>query len=456
MIFQGKRMSRKKFYDLMDDALPQVRESMFSKYIRKFKKECEANSLKKITQSEICFCVVDYVLEIPVVRTFIYFYNITNKTSSFYECKREFLGTCESLTRGRHYTYYRYKFYFDGYKCNWSNSRATSCGYPVQDCFGYDDVVFRYDFYGKEAIEKSKLRANLKLEAYRRLVEEPRYEIAYKLNCFYKIPHIDSLTNKQLAFVAKNQFNEDVETVLALGVYDVEAVSAISYLTNEMFDKILKETGMTKFNFINFAKRYYASRKNTRNDIFEKEYRFDATEYLDYLKDLKTLEIPLNHDLIYNKKYREEHLAMQEQIKIKITEEMNKKYIEFVPSLKWMEVQGEYTIKVPSTIAEFKEEATYQHNCLYNSKYYEKVVNGESIILFVRTNEKPNTPYVTVELKAKDFKINQCKAIKNSEPPKSVKDFVKRMVERYKEVQLCNMKNLLNADMTGHKQLALR
>ena len=60
---------------------------------------------------------------------------------------------------------------------------------------------------------------------------------------------------------------------------------------------------------------------------------------------------------------------------------------------------------VPKTIDDFKNEGDAQHNCVYRLKYYRKVIDHKSIIVFLRKEKEES--YVTIEYDYNTFKVLQ-------------------------------------------------
>ena len=57
------------------------------------------------------------------------------------------------------------------------------------------------------------------------------------------------------------------------------------------------------------------------------------------------------------------------------------------------------------SISEFKYEGQLQSNCVYGMEYFLKVIERESIIVFLRKEKK--TPFVTIEFEYGSFKVLQ-------------------------------------------------
>lgn len=60
----------------------------------------------------------------------------------------------------------------------------------------------------------------------------------------------------------------------------------------------------------------------------------------------------------------------------------------------------EFTIVIPQTSEDFKDEATQQGNCVY-SCYLEYVVRGETNVVFIRKKSNPDKSYITCEISNK-------------------------------------------------------
>ena len=57
----------------------------------------------------------------------------------------------------------------------------------------------------------------------------------------------------------------------------------------------------------------------------------------------------------------------------------------------------DFTIVIPQTPEDFKNEATQQNNCVY-SCYLEEVVNGRTNVVFIRKKDEPQKSFITCEI----------------------------------------------------------
>lgn len=75
--------------------------------------------------------------------------------------------------------------------------------------------------------------------------------------------------------------------------------------------------------------------------------------------------------------------------------------------------QGDFEVIIPQTSEDFKAEADAQHNCVF-SMYLEKVINGDTHVVFVRRKDNPSKSLITCEVR--NGQIWQFLARYNSRP----------------------------------------
>lgn len=91
-------------------------------------------------------------------------------------------------------------------------------------------------------------------------------------------------------------------------------------------------------------------------------------------------------------------------------------------------VDGGFVAHVPKKESEFKSEGKALDHCVGMGSYAMKMARGESLIVFVRSAEAPDKPFVTVELNPVSGKVLQCYGEHNSKPEKEVLMFVEKKV----------------------------
>lgn len=94
----------------------------------------------------------------------------------------------------------------------------------------------------------------------------------------------------------------------------------------------------------------------------------------------------------------------------------------------------EYMIKVPGCWLDFKKEGQTQHNCV--ATYYERVLAGRCIILFIRRRENPDRPFCTVEIRNSGgkFRITQNRTAYNQDAPQEAQAFMEEAVKAAQKI----------------------
>ena len=91
----------------------------------------------------------------------------------------------------------------------------------------------------------------------------------------------------------------------------------------------------------------------------------------------------------------------------------------------WEFEDEEFCIVVPSSAADFKTEADYQHNCVYNM-YLPRVIRGETNVVFIRRKEELDTPYITCEVNNRGDIIQYLKKFNRSADAEDERNFKKK------------------------------
>lgn len=146
--------------------------------------------------------------------------------------------------------------------------------------------------------------------------------------------------------------------------------------------------------------------------FIKKVDHFDAALYHDYLYELG-YQPGLTIQDLFDKDYIERHEAMHNERMARwemgTPEEIRKAeedYRKAAKGLSWIDREDNgYFIMIPKTITDFQIEGNLQHNCVYKLKYYNRVINQESIIVFLR--QEKDKPYVTIEFDYNTFEVLQ-------------------------------------------------
>lgn len=89
-----------------------------------------------------------------------------------------------------------------------------------------------------------------------------------------------------------------------------------------------------------------------------------------------------------------------------------------------------YLIKVPECYLDFRHEANAQHHCVCS--YYDRVLRGQCIILFVRRRQEPDKAFCTVEIRNVEGKMTviQNRTMYNREAPEDARAFLEKAVRK--------------------------
>lgn len=157
-------------------------------------------------------------------------------------------------------------------------------------------------------------------------------------------------------------------------------------------------------------------------------------DYVDYLEDVKVLHLGKTEDVLFPKNFGPAHERLAEQRRDK-EEEIRKATIRkkdrmlraMLPELKELymgtRAEGSFVMVLPTCKEDFNREGRENHNCVGGS-YFDKMLEGKSVVLFLRKAEAPDNAFCTVEMDGS--RIVQCRAIRNATPPKEVTEFMER------------------------------
>ena len=157
--------------------------------------------------------------------------------------------------------------------------------------------------------------------------------------------------------------------------------------------------------------------------------------YDDYLKCCKYLKLDLNdtkvvypndfprmHDL-RTAQYKSEQAKKDRRKRAKLYREFRAKANEY----RELECANEcYTIICPMDVSELIVEGESLHHCVGKMGYDKKVADGISIIMFLRKNSDPHTPFVTIEYRIDRKCLSQCYGHRDSKPTEDVVAFAEK------------------------------
>lgn len=162
-------------------------------------------------------------------------------------------------------------------------------------------------------------------------------------------------------------------------------------------------------------------------------------EYHDYLQMAAVLRYDLSNEwVLYPKNLQMRHAQLIEEKReqdIKIKEAEDKKKDEMFHKIieengwKHYEMEEDHLLlRLPREVSEIRQEGNIMHHCV--ATYIDRMVAGDTCILFLRDRENPEIPYYTMEVR--EGKVVQCRAKYNGAMTEEVKTFV----EKFKQIKL--------------------
>lgn len=134
------------------------------------------------------------------------------------------------------------------------------------------------------------------------------------------------------------------------------------------------------------------------NEYSKKQNNFTIQSYLDYLRNIRDLEIPLTKKIIYPKDFQKAHDESVKKVKMVKDEILQKKIEKRGEQLEKNKYQNNvFFIRPAKSLDDMKDEAKQQNNCVYKN-YSELYANGNTDIYFLRKVNKPEKSLVTVEV----------------------------------------------------------
>ena len=80
---------------------------------------------------------------------------------------------------------------------------------------------------------------------------------------------------------------------------------------------------------------------------------------------------------------------------------------------------------IPRSVDDLVHEGEYLNHCVGRMNYDQKMAREETLIFFVRNNDNPVTPFVTVEYSLRSHQVLQCYGYHDTKPDDKVLSFVR-------------------------------
>lgn len=130
----------------------------------------------------------------------------------------------------------------------------------------------------------------------------------------------------------------------------------------------------------------------------KKQKNFSIYNYLDYIRNLQRLDVPLTKKMLFPADFQKAHDESLEKVKVikssVIKEKIRRRYKELEKN-KYND--NVYMIRPARSLKDMKDEAEQQENCVYKN-YSDIYAFGETDIYFMRKVNNPEKSLVTVEV----------------------------------------------------------
>lgn len=135
--------------------------------------------------------------------------------------------------------------------------------------------------------------------------------------------------------------------------------------------------------------------------------------WADYLRMLRDSECDLtDRKLVFTNSLKREHDKMSRKIMQIQNEKLSEDFANRATDNEWLEYKGaRLTAIIPRQLSEIYEEGRKLNHCV--GSYAKRIVDGETVIAFLRVNDKVDQPYCTVEIR--DHRIVQARGFSNRE-----------------------------------------
>ena len=171
-----------------------------------------------------------------------------------------------------------------------------------------------------------------------------------------------------------------------------------------------------------------------------KEYQ--CYDYHDYLQMAAGLGYNMKDEwVLYPKNLKERHDQLikeqkekEEQLKKQKDDEKDESFRSTIKEYGWNRYEMEtedLLIRLPEYVHEIREEGNAQHHCV--ATYMDRMVAGETCILFIRKKEEPDKSYYTVEVR--DDEVIQVRGKYNAAPSEDVEEFMKIFKKNLRKVE---------------------
>lgn len=154
--------------------------------------------------------------------------------------------------------------------------------------------------------------------------------------------------------------------------------------------------------------------------------RVGQHNYRDYLEACKYFKLDFNDTkVLFPNNFKHWHDYYINQMETDKSKDIDCKILKQTKKYKFLLLNLEYlTFVFPTKTQDFIDEGEALHHCVGRMGYNKKMANGESLIIFIRKKEAPDTPFITMEYNPKSKKINQLYGDHDKQPDKEIQKII--------------------------------
>ena len=218
--------------------------------------------------------------------------------------------------------------------------------------------------------------------------------------------------------------------------YEIQRLySRVSFIDESVLEFILKYNPRSKETDLIMGMGKYSKTLNYLTRQFELNNDLELRDYYDYLITLKRLYMPLNTERRFPQNLMAAHDEVMAMYKAEAAKDKAPRYKKLYKELKVFyprkTIQG-LTFILPKSILELAHEGEAQHNCV-GRLYISRILDRESVVLFVRKSESPHIPFVTLELDPITQSIVQCRYKYNKPCGEDITAIVNKYIEKIRK-----------------------
>jgi hypothetical protein len=180
-------------------------------------------------------------------------------------------------------------------------------------------------------------------------------------------------------------------------------------------------------------------------DYYKRLDKLDKEMYIDYLRMAQQQKYDLSNPFVSFPRHVQithDQAAERQNANVKAIQDGAYKKLYALRKKQYTYRAGAFMVIVPEHIMEIVNEGHHLHHCV--GSYASRVINGDTVILFVRRAENPALSFYTMEVNPETNVIRQCRGYSN----RDMTDDVKAFIQSYSSIVL-NGQQTMNRRKAG-------